>query len=90
MPRRLLALLTLLALAGAGAQPGPAGGNLYVAGGGFDFATTVDRALAQNPNSRFFLLVRRRRDSLSDADRRAGTGRSAQPRRPGQRAVSRV
>lgn len=57
MPRRLLALLTLLALAGAGAQPGPAGGNLYVAGGGFDFATTVDRALAQNPNSRFFLLV---------------------------------
>ena len=57
MTRRLIALLTLLTLTGASAQTGPAGGNLYVAGGGFDFATTVERALSQNPNSRFFLLV---------------------------------
>lgn len=57
MTRWLLAVLTLLTLSGASAQPGPAGGNLYVAGGGYDFPATAERALAQNPASRFFLLV---------------------------------
>lgn len=54
MPRWLIALMSLVALSSAGAQPG---GNLYVAGGGFEFAATAERALAQNPESRFFLLV---------------------------------
>ena len=47
----------LLTASGASAQSAPAGGNLYVAGGGFDFPATAERALAQNPASRFFLLV---------------------------------
>lgn len=54
MLRSLLALTLGLALSGAGAQPG---GHLYVAGGGFDFPATAERALAQNPTTRFFLLV---------------------------------
>jgi hypothetical protein len=60
MTRCLIALLTLLTVAGASAQSGQSGqsgGNLYVAGGGFDFPATAERALAQNPGSRFFLLV---------------------------------
>lgn len=57
MLRWLTALLTLLTVSAAGAQPGPPGGNLYVAGAGFDFPATAERALAQNPASRFFLLV---------------------------------
>ncbi|MGZ9032056.1 MAG: hypothetical protein ACXW2G_11825 [Burkholderiaceae bacterium] len=57
MTRWLTALLTLLTASGIVAQSGPAGGNLYVAGGGFDFAATGERALAQNPASRFFLLA---------------------------------
>jgi hypothetical protein len=51
--RRLIALLSLVACSVA-AQTG---GGLYVAGGGFDFGKVGDRALAQNPQSRFFLLV---------------------------------
>lgn len=54
MLRWLLALPLALALTGATAQPG---GNLYVAGGGFDFPSAAERALAQNPASRFFLLA---------------------------------
>jgi len=54
MLRWLIVLLTSLALSSASAQ---SGGNLYVAGAGFDFPATSERALAQNPNSRFFLLV---------------------------------
>ena len=57
MIRWLIALLTLLMVSGASAQSSPAGGNLYVAGGGFDFPATAERALAQNPASRFFLLA---------------------------------
>lgn len=53
MGRWLFGLLSVLSLTAA-AQ---AGGGLYVAGGGFDFARTADRAIAQNPNSRFFLLA---------------------------------
>ena len=52
--RRLLALLSICTVGGAAAQ---AGGALYVAGGGFDFAQAGDRALAQNPGSRFFMLA---------------------------------
>jgi len=54
MLRWLIALLSVLALPSASAQ---SGGNLYIAGGGFDFPATSERALAQNPNSRFFLLA---------------------------------
>jgi hypothetical protein len=54
MLRWLLALPLALALAGAAAQPG---GNLYVAGLGFDFPAAAERALAQNPGTRFFLLA---------------------------------
>jgi len=54
MLRWLIVLLTFLTLSSASAQ---SGGNLYVAGAGFDFPATSERALAQNPNSRFFLLV---------------------------------
>ena len=53
MGRWLLGFLSLLSLTAA-AQTG---GGLYVAGGGFDFARTAGRAIAQNPNSRFFFLV---------------------------------
>lgn len=55
----LLALLSMFALSGAHAQSNEpqAGGNLYVAGNGFDFPATAERAAAQNPNTRFFLLV---------------------------------
>lgn len=57
MIRSLLALLTLLTVTAASAQSGPAGGNLYVAGSGFDFPSTAERAVAQNPGTRFFLLA---------------------------------
>jgi hypothetical protein len=52
VPRWLLALLSALACGAAQAS-----GGLYVAGGGFDFAKVGDRALAQNAQSRFFLLT---------------------------------
>ena len=54
MSRWLACLLSVVAF-GASAQSG--GGGLYVAGAGFEFAQTGDRALAQNPTTRFFLLV---------------------------------
>ena len=59
MLRWLTALLLTFAFAAASAQSSEpqAGGSLYVAGNGFDFPTTADRAAAQNPNTRFFLLV---------------------------------
>jgi hypothetical protein len=59
MLRGLIAFLSVVVLTAASAQPTepPAGGNLYVAGNGFDFASTAERAAAQNPNTRFFLLV---------------------------------
>ena len=60
MLRWLIVLLSVLALSSAGAQSSAtpqSGGNLYVAGAGFDFPATSERALAQNPNSRFFLLA---------------------------------
>lgn len=53
MGRWLFGLLSVLGLTAAA----HASGGLYVAGGGFDFARTADRAIAQNPNSRFFLLA---------------------------------
>lgn len=34
-----------------------AGGALYVAGAGFDFPQVAERAVAQNPGTRFFLLA---------------------------------
>lgn len=34
-----------------------AGGGLYIAGAGFDFPQVAERALAQNPGARFFLLA---------------------------------
>jgi hypothetical protein len=57
--RRWLIVLLACAVTSASAQPsaGATGGNLYVAGAGFDFAAVADRALAQNPSSRFFLLA---------------------------------
>ncbi len=59
MARWLVALLSLLVACPALAQPTEpeAGGNLYVAGNGFDFPSTSERAAAQNPTTRFFLLV---------------------------------
>jgi hypothetical protein len=55
VPRWLFAVLSVLVAAnGAAAQ---AGGNLYVAGAGFDFEQAGERALAQNPEARFFLLA---------------------------------
>lgn len=53
MSRWLLALFSALACSAA-AQ---ASGGLYVAGGGFDFGQVGDRAVAQNPQTRFFLLT---------------------------------
>lgn len=53
--KRLLAWLFYALTTAAGAQEG---GGLYVAGGNFDFARTIERAVAQTPaNSRFFVLV---------------------------------
>jgi hypothetical protein len=52
--RRLLALAAMAIAEGVAAQ---SGGALYVAGAGFDFPQAADRALAQNPGSRFFLLA---------------------------------
>ncbi|MEP6607449.1 MAG: hypothetical protein ABJA83_02085 [Burkholderiaceae bacterium] len=50
----LTAMLGLLAT-GAGAQ---GSGGLYIAGGTFDFARTIERAIAQSPSgSRFFVLA---------------------------------
>lgn len=55
MKRGLASLLCLSAVSAA-AQGG--GGGLYVAGGGFGFTQTIERAVAQNPSSsRFFVLV---------------------------------
>ncbi len=51
--RWLFGLLSILGISAA-AQ---ANAGLYVAGGGFDFARAADRAIAQNPSSRFFFLV---------------------------------
>jgi hypothetical protein len=53
MVKWFAALLSIVAW-GASAQPG---GGLYVAGAGFDFPQVADRAVAQNPGARFFLLA---------------------------------
>ena len=51
---RWLASLLLLVAGGAVAQ---STGGVYIAGSGFDFPDVAERALAQNPHSRFYLLA---------------------------------
>ncbi len=53
--KRLLVLLLCAIATAAGAQ---GSGGLYIAGGNFDFAQAIDRAVAQNPTpSKFFVLA---------------------------------
>lgn len=53
--KRWLGLLLYAIATAAGAQ---GSGGLYVAGGGFDFAKAIERALAQHPTpSKFFVLA---------------------------------
>lgn len=53
--KRLLFLLSYAVASAAGAQ---GSGGLYIAGGNFEFAQAIERALAQHPNpSRFFVLA---------------------------------
>jgi hypothetical protein len=51
---RWLASLLSLVTCGAVAQ---STGGVYIAGSGFDFPHVAERALAQNPHSRFYLLA---------------------------------
>lgn len=53
--KRSLSLLLCCVVTAASAQ---SEGGLYIAGGNFDFAQAIDRAVAQHPTpSRFFVLV---------------------------------